>query len=188
MKELIMAIKNKSSLWTLMLPLLVAFIVVGVVLVYATGKKINTDTRSHASSESALRQCTNACTDPRYKNLIKDSGKCSLDCSKVTTNTLSCSDFCTQNVQAVGAKTCLQLCESWQVTPTKTSRCEKVCPKAEGIQAGDYEIQRQRCLVDCSDVENGKKKCTQVFTTAQAKSGNTMARSFLAECQRQFAK
>jgi hypothetical protein len=188
-KEPDMAIKNKSSLWTLMFPLLVAFIVVGVVLVYATGKKINTDTRSHASAESALRQCTNACTDPRYKNIIKDGGACSLSCQKVTTGALSCSDFCAQNVQNAGTKLCLQMCESWQQTTTaKTNRCDKVCPKAEGIQAGDYEIQRQRCLVDCNDVENGKKKCSQAFATSKNTGGNTMAGVYLAECQKQFAK
>jgi hypothetical protein len=183
-----MAIRNKSSVWTIAFPLLIAFVVIGVVFAYATSKKISNDTRSQASSENALRQCTSACADPRYKNLIKDSGACSLDCTKVTTGSLSCTDFCAKNVQGTGAELCLQLCESWQSTAGKINRCEKVCAKADGIQAGDYQIQRQKCLLDCNDVQGGKKKCAQVFTTSQNTGGNTMAGIYLNQCKKEFSQ
>jgi len=187
-RNLYMAIKRTSSVWTLAFPLLVAFAVIAVVVVYAMGKKMNTDTRSHASAESNMRQCTSACTDPRYKTFIKDSGKCSLDCTKVTTGSLSCSDFCAQNVGSAGTKLCLQFCAPWQAKTENINSCEKVCAKADGIQAGDYDIQRQKCLVNCNDVEQGKKKCAQVFTISQNKPGNTMAGVYLAQCKKQFAQ
>lgn len=88
---------KQSSPMVLVIPLAIAFV---VILAAAMFGRIRTENRSRASY-SGLQQCTAACnTTGRAAAFIKDKAACALDCPAVIAKTMTCAQFCTENVKA----------------------------------------------------------------------------------------
>lgn len=163
---------QKSSPWTLLLPLIVAFVVIAVVVINAQQTQ---QTVSNASY-SGLQQCTNDCNsnNPQFANRIKNKGKCALDCPKVMDGTLTCSNFCSRNVRGAEGQNkvaglCGLRCKRWikagvgeateqttgatGATNTTTSfNCSDKCSNIQGAQ-------QSQCISTCNAFNAGTKTC-----------------------------
>lgn len=163
---------QKSSPWTLLLPLIVAFAVIAVVVINA----LQTQQTVSKASYSGIEHCTSDCNsnNPNIGNRIKNKGKCALDCPKVMNGSLSCKDFCSQNVKGADGETkvagmCMIRCRQWinkddgsesvtgasgatSTTTTTGFNCSDKCSKLQGSQ-------NSQCISTCNAFNAGTKTC-----------------------------
>lgn len=182
--------QHTSSPWVFLFPLVIACIVVGAVLVFATSKDPSTDIRSHASLASALSQCTSACTNPSYKSIVKDPAKCTLNCTALVNGTNTCASFCDENVSSKGNAICKQQCSTW-VASAGSPQCNKLCSIDIGERTNPKIVAFQKkCAVNCTEVASGRKKCIDAFRQETTKSSfsKEAAIAYLAACKKEFAQ
>ncbi len=165
---------HRVSPWTFLIPLIVAFVVIAVVVINAQ----QTQQTVSQASYSGLERCTNDCNsnNPQIANRIKNKGKCALDCPLVMDGSLSCKNFCSENVRGADSQDqiaglCIVRCKKWinagaedaskqitgatGATSTFTStrfNCSSKCANFQGAQ-------QSMCISTCNAFNAGTKTC-----------------------------
>ncbi len=172
--------KHTSSPMVLVVPLAIAFV---VILAAAMFGRIRTENRSRASY-SGIEQCTTACSSTgRNARFVKDKAACTLDCPAVVAKTMTCDQFCEENVKSVsGSSTnpttgaerewssiaiCKRQCTAWvaagvgsptpvPTTPSPTKAAFNCASKCRGV--GNQGI-TALCTATCQQFNRGAKTC-----------------------------
>lgn len=177
----------------LVIPLAIAFV---VVLGAAMFGRIRTENRSRASYDGT-KQCVAACNKTGIAaRFIKDKAACVLDCPAVVAQTMTCNQFCSENVKVAAGTTpndndwssqdiCKKQCNQWvtkggsptpsvsgipQPTPTQfncTEKCQSV-PTAY----------KPLCTLTCNQFNTGKKTCPKGCSSGTAQIKQTCMQLF----------
>lgn len=150
--------KSKSSSRALVTQLVIAGI---VLLGAAIVVKTNLDNRSKAAF-NPTQACVNACNKTYVGGAVINKAACALDCEKVVAETMSCSNFCKENVRTVaaaGKQVCNRQCNQWVKSPCANDGA--VCRYAVGINIGTAKSQ---CNTACNTVKEEDATCAEAIT------------------------
>lgn len=149
--------KSKSSSRALVTQLVIAGI---VLLGAAIVVKTNLDNRSKAAF-NPTQACVNACNQTYNGGAVIDRAACALDCRDVVAETMSCSNFCRQNVRtgAAGMQVCKNRCNQWLKDPCVGDGA--VCKYAVGQ---NNSIAKSQCKTACNTVKEEDATCAEAMT------------------------
>lgn len=134
---------------------LVFFVLAAVVIGVVLKATQQTQLSQSRASYSPLSQCQSACSDAR---LTANSGACQLDCTAVIAGTMTCPQYCKENLKIGGQSAlneCVSRCSPWAVDPCGPRGMCSGLPK--------------ECQTSCNSVKSGEKTCAQAFTQATAR-------------------
>lgn len=191
--------KGSSSPMVLVIPLVIAFVVVVAAAMFG---RISTENRSRASFDG-VSLCTKACNtkNVRAAKYIKDKAACALDCPSVVAGSMTCGDFCKENVRAAAGTNptndhdwssqgiCVNQCKQWvkkgvatstvsgtpSVTPaaSPTFNCTEKC---SGIPAQFQML----CSKTCEEFNSKTRSCPSGCKFSNQQMQNTCAQLFCA--------
>lgn len=195
--------KSSSSPLVIIIPLVVAFAVIAVVAI----KSRETQQIVSKASYNGTEKCIQTCNNSNLDLVIKNSGECALDCPQVISETMSCSDFCSQNVRnkewtdnsgttITARQVCNNRCKDWvskndvpvntpapHVTinatpfPTRPPEQFNCTSKCSTVPTAG----RAMCATVCNQFNTGERRCPNGCNSTNTLASSTCRQLFCSD-------